>query len=369
MNVLIAADYATPASGNFIASCVDLGRALKNTGNDLFFCFPQSPNTLSENSWVNWLKREGFKVRLAPMDRTEKENFAFLKSAIETYKIDILHIHFGFFHHTVTTFANELGTKIVVHDHMDFSAEGNVLKQKIRCIFSSLVYRKNKITVVSVNPHKDRAYVFARHRYVPNGLSLVRNVSVSATREECRSEMGIAPDEKMCLFLGWDLYRKGLDVAVKAVNEIRKDNPKMLLGVVGIGSPPHQGCLNFINERTGIDPNSEWIRYLPSREDMFAYHRAVDVYLSASRAEAFSYGILEAISQNTPVAVSDIKGTSWCHIYDKAVVYSTEDAKACADAINEATALGNAPSNYKNLVDEYSIDKWCEELLRIYAEL
>lgn len=369
MKVLIAADYTTPASGNFIASCVELGRVLKNTGNDLYFIFPENCNTLSEASWVNWLKREGFEVQLVSVDTNEKQKLEFLKSVIEMYKIDILHIHFGLFHHTVTRFANELGVKILVHDHMDFSAEGNVYKEKIRCMLNSLIYRKNKITVVSVNPHKDRAYLFARHRYVPNGLSLIRNVLLSATREECRSEMGIAPDEKMCLFLGWDLYRKGLDVAVKAINEIRKEDPKVLLGVVGIGSPPHQRGLDFVSERTGLNPNSEWIRYLPSREDMFAYHRAVDVYLSASRAEAFSYGILEAISQNTPVVVSDIKGTNWCHNYEKIEIYSTEDVNACADAIKKAMTLGNTSSNYKEIVDEYSINKWCEKMLRIYAEL
>ena len=31
MNILIAADYATPQSGNFIASCVELGRILKKS--------------------------------------------------------------------------------------------------------------------------------------------------------------------------------------------------------------------------------------------------------------------------------------------------------------------------------------------------
>ena len=369
MNVLIAADYATPASGNFIASCVELGRYLKNKGDNLFFIFPENANTLSEGSWVKWLEREGFVVELTTKDKTESQKLDFLKSFIKKYNIDILHIHFGFFHHTVNSFAGELGVKILVHDHMDFSVEGSVFKQKIRCGLTSLIYRKNKITVVSVNPQKDSSYVFARHKYVPNGLSLLRNVSVSASRDECRAEIGITPDEKLCLFMGWDIYRKGLDIAVRAVNELRKDNPKILLGVVGMGSLPSSDSLKIISERTGIDPNSDWIRYLPSREDMFAYHRAADAYLSASRKEAFSYGILEAISQNVPVAVSDIKGTSWCHDYDKVVIYSTENHKDCADAINNAIALGNSPSNYRKIVDEYSVGIWCERIYKIYQEL
>ena len=370
MRILIAADYATPASGNFIASCVELGRFLRQNGDDLVFIFPENNNTLSETSWVKWLENEDFKVELINIkDKTENQQLEFLINVIKKYSIDILHIHFGFFHHIVTKFANHIGVKIIVHDHMDFSAEGNLTKQKLRAILSSLVYRKNKITVVSVNPQKDNMYFFANHKYVPNGLSMLRNVSVSASREECRAEIGLAPNDKICLFLGWDLYRKGLDVAIKAVNEIRKENPQMFLGVVGVGTPPTKLCCDFIKERTGIDPESKWIKFLPSREDMFAYHKAVDVYLSASRAEAFSYGILEAISQNTPVVVSDIKGTSWCHNYDKAVLYSTEDYKDCARAIKQALNMHNAKSNYQEITDKYNIKHWCKEIYKIYCGL
>lgn len=40
MNVLIAAHYATPQSGNFIASLFELGETLRKQGDNLFFLFP-----------------------------------------------------------------------------------------------------------------------------------------------------------------------------------------------------------------------------------------------------------------------------------------------------------------------------------------
>ena len=369
MNILLAADYATPASGNFIASCVELGRTLKKSGSSLTFVFPESKNTLCENSWVHWLKREGFPVYLISKDKTDNQIISFLQTVTEKHKIDIIHIHFGMFHHAIISHAKDLGVKVIIHDHMGFAAGINPIKQRLRCAALSAVYRKNKIGIVSVNSQKNSAYFFARHWYVPNGLSFIRNVPQSASREDMRLKLGINPDEKMCMFLGWDLHRKGIDIAVKAINEIRKNNPEMLLGVVGIGNPPDRDCLQFIRESTGIEPNSSWIRYLPSCEDMFAYHRAADVYLSASRSEAFPYGILEAISQNTPVAASDIKSTEWCHRYSKAVVYPTEDPNACADAIKQAVSMGNSPSNAEEIVETYSIEKWCTRMIRIYEQM
>lgn len=369
MNILIAADYATPASGNFVASCLELGKALKQRNDSLIFIFPEAWNTLSDNSWVHWLEREGFCVYLTKKDLPESQLLTFLKTIISENQIDILHIHFGMFHHVTVNHAKELGVKVLVHDHMDFPAGANLVKQKMRCAAQSLRYRKNGVAVASVNPQKDRSYFLAKHWYIPNGLSLMRNVEHSETREAVRNSLGICPSEKVCMFLGWDVHRKGLDIAVKAVNEIRKDDPDMILGVVGLGDPPSQERMRYIFESTGIDPDSLWIRYFPSREDMFAYHRAVDVYLSASRSEAFSYGILEAISQNTPVVVSDIKGTSWCHTYTKAVVYPTEDYKACADAIKSALCLGHSESNAAEIVKDYSIEKWCTQMIDIYKSL
>ena len=365
MNILIAADYSTPSSGNFIASLVELGRVLKKNNDNLYFIFPEAPNTLSQESWVHWLESEGFVVYLT-RHKNGDQAFDFLCDVIQKNNIDILHLHFGMFHKIALNKAKSLPAKIIIHDHMDFAVGSNYYIQWIKCALISLVYRFNKISIVSVNPQKNNSYLFARNHYLPNGISLIRNVSNSLNREDCRRELGIASDEKLCLFLGWDIYRKGLDIAIEAVNKLREKNSKVILGIVGVGEHPGQDAIDFIYNKTGIDPHIEWIRYLPSREDMFAYHRAADVYLSASRSEAFSYGILEAISQNVPVVVSDIKGTSWCKNYSKVVFYATESSQDCAEAIDKMLFLYETESNYKEIMQDYSIEKWCNDLLDIY---
>ena len=99
---------------------------------------------------------------------------------------------------------------------------------------------------------------------------------------------------------------------------------------------------------------------------MFACHRAADVYLSASRKEAFSYGILEAISQNTPIVVSDIEGTAWAHVYSNCHVYPVEDVSACAAALTRALDTGRIPSNKTEITEIYGIDRWCDRIIAIY---
>lgn len=366
MNILIAADYATPASGNFIGSFVDLGRVLKKDSHKLFFIFPESPNTLSENSWVRWLKDEGFKVYLTK-HKTGEEARTFLQQIIDKNNIDILHLHFGMFHRIILNNAKSLGVKIFVHDHMEFNPKESLVKQKIYCTLTSLKYRMNKISIVCVNERKCKSYLFAKRFFVPNGISFSRNVATFATREEMRNRLGLKDNQKLCLFLGWHLHTKGMDIAFKAVEKLSKSNPDMVLGVVGHSGNPSDERLNSIKEFTGVDPRSSFIKFLDSTDDIFAYHKAADVYLSASRTEAFPYSVLEAISQNTPLVVSDIPATVWSHSYDKAFVYPTEDYTLCAKAIEQAIKLDrNAQSNYNEFIEKYSIENWCTAIKNIY---
>lgn len=370
-NVLIMADYRTPCSGNFIASILELAETMRHLGSEVCFLFPESRNG-GGYSWSRWLEDCGFSVTLLSDQTPADQVLSVLEELVRAHNIQIIHTHFGLYVRLLLQNASKLGVKALIHDHMDFSPEGNLLKQKLRSILSSCVYRFRGVHVVSVMELKSKYYALCGKRYchyVPNGLSLRRNAPADVSREARRREWGIPDQDKVCLFLGWDKYRKGMDIAVKAVAEVRKTDPTLHLGIIGVGSPPWQSTVDWILDKTGVDTSCGWLHFLPSYEDMFACHRAADVYISASRKEAFSYGLLEAISQNTPVVVSDIEGTQWAGAYTKAVMYPVEDVSACAEAIRSALPMGGEPSNYDEITERYSIDLWCKRIMDIYASM
>lgn len=366
MNILIAADFSTPASGNFIGSLVDLGRGLKKDKHNLYFIFPEAPNTVSEYSWVHWLENEGFKVFLTKY-KDGDEALAFLKGVIDENNIDILHLHFGMYHRIVLNHAKSLGVKIFVHDRMEFNPKVNLIKQKAYCAITSLRYKINNISVICVSESKCNSYTFAKRFFIPNGISFSRNVSNFTTREEMRNKLGLKDNQKLCLFLGWHLHTKGMDIAFKAIEKLSETNPNIVIGVVGHSDNPSNDSLNSIKKFTGVDPHSPFIKFFKSTNDILTYHKAADVYLSASRTESFSCGVLEAISQNTPLVVSDIPGTAWAHSYNKAFIYPTEDYISCAKAIEQAIQLDrHAPSNSSDFIEKYSIENWCTAIKNIY---
>lgn len=370
MNIMIAADYTAPKSGNFIASIIALGRRLRNAGEYVLFVFPE------EKKWIQWLIEEKFDVETlnrtnALVGGTVDNRFDILKKIIKKYDIELIHSHFGLFHHELVFQRDKLGDiKILIHDHMGFGLSPNMTIQYLELMAYSVLYRLKHINVIAVMEKKKNAYVFLKNKwFVPNGLSLERYIEHPMTREECRNKLGLKGNEKCVFLLGWDLKRKGLDIALKAVQKCREMDDTICFGIIGVGMDPSDEVKAFIIRETGMDPSESWIHFFDSYEDMFAVHRAVDVYLSASRKEAFSYGLLESISQNTPVVVSDIPGTKWAEIYDNSYFYPVEDVEACAKAIMAALNTGRKVTNSIDIVDKYGIERWCDRIIQIYRSL
>lgn len=368
--ILVAADYNAPQSGNFIASLLDLAEAVKEQGGQTVFLFPKQKG---DCRWVDWIKEREFPVYFLENEKTPAEKIAAVKDLIARYHVRIIHLHFGYLESLLLPVHESLGVELVIHDHFDFVSNLSQLRQRLSTMRKAALYRRYHAYCISVMEKKNGWYWLSgkkRHSFIINGLSLQRAEQDPLSVEERRREIGLRDGEKLALFLGWDLLRKGLDVAVKAVEIYRKTDPSLKIGVIGAGSDgkPSQRTEAFLRER-GVDPYSDAIIYMHSYEDIFALNRAVDCYISSSRAEAFSYGILEAISQNTPVVVSDITGTRWCWGYDNCFHYPVENPAACAEALRMALAQGRAPSNSEEYVRKFGNEVWTKKVLAVYRQV
>ena len=365
MNILIAAEYRAPFGGNFIGSLLDLAAAIKARGDSVVFLFPKLSE--GERPWCEWIRKNGYEVLFADLSTSEEEQLRFLKSVLDEKQIDLMHLHFEIYSHLIRKYAKDLKpTRILIHDHMDYATGRSETKQRLRLNALSVAYAFRGYGLITVMKKKLNAYAFMPKKcFVPNGVSMIRNVEFFSSRSATRTQLGIKDDERLAILFGWDMKRKGVDVAAQAIALLRQRGHKVLLGLIGGNAEKYR---SFIGQY-GVDPNSDWIRFIDSREDIYSLHRAADVLLSASRNEGFSYAILEAISQNTPVAVSDIPGTRWAEQYDKCVIYPVESSEACADAILQAIQFGDAPSNAEKIIEEYSIEKWCSRVLEIYDRM
>jgi glycosyltransferase involved in cell wall biosynthesis len=87
-------------------------------------------------------------------------------------------------------------------------------------------------------------------------------------------------------------YRKGLDVALEAVAQARRDVPGLRLRVVGV--PAGRAA-------AGVD----WLGVLPPAAMAEVYHDA-DLLLFPTRYDSFGLVVIEAMAAGLPVIVSDV---------------------------------------------------------------
>lgn len=373
MNILISADYGSQTSGNFIASLIELGKYAEENGNRVVYVFPKPFNNKTY-PWLSWLDSFGFDSILIDYYNTSSDQIlGQLQDIVLKYSIDLIHTHFSMFRDILIKNRHQFKKiKIIVHDHMDFNAYQSDKIQRIKFAVLSLFYRILNINVITVMEFKKNTYVFLKGKrwHIPNGISFKRNVIQSESREECRKRLEIQDNEILCLVLGWDAKRKGIDIAMRSVVEFQQD-PKqhLVLGVVGFSAKPTEHQIASLQQLSGTDVTDSHIRFLDNYEDMYAYHRASDIYLSSSRKEAFSYGLLEAISQNKPIVVSDISGTAWSQEYTNCFVYPVEDAEACAKALYKAYTESKPETNAQELLEKYDIHKWCEKVYDVYKKV
>lgn len=363
-------DFCATCSGNFINSLLALAKSIKNEQGNIVFLFPLKEDN-TECNWTEYIRNHGYTVimydRSASNDILTKQLF----DIIDKYNIKLIHSHFSCMD-TILKWNLELHKKvrILYHDHMDYVAEQPIKPQLKQQRKTAKRYREYELGVISVMKKKHRRYFGVPNRwYIPNGITYTRNVDYSMTREEYRNLLGLKSDEKLCLFLGWDIYRKGLDIAIKSVQKARSQGHNISLGIIGFGENPSKEQLDKIQSIIGFSPLMDGVRFLPSCEDMYALHRASDVFLSASRTEAFAYAILEAISQNVPIVASDISGTKWCLKYSKSFKFPSEDVDKCAELIIKASEIRDKPSNKDKLTKKFNIDIWCKRVINVYNKM
>jgi starch synthase len=130
-------------------------------------------------------------------------------------------------------------------------------------------------------------------------------------REESRRSLGFPLQSRIVIYHGRiDIYRKGLDLLLRAWEQIRDqaDRQDLLLLIIGSG----QDAAEFRQQLDALAlPSIRWIdRYELDRTIMRRYLSAADLYVLPSRNEGFPVAPLEAMACGLPVVGSDIPAMS-----------------------------------------------------------
>jgi UDP-glucose:(heptosyl)LPS alpha-1,3-glucosyltransferase len=199
-----------------------------------------------------------------------------------------------------------------------------------------------------------------RHYSVPadkieviyNGVDASEFKPSDEARRLIRNQIGADEADYLLLFCGSGFKRKGLEIAIRAVDRV----PSARLIVVGEGrAPAHPRVLR-----------------LGRRTDVAHLYAASDALLLPTLYDPFPNVTLEAMATGIPVIVSRVAGVSEIIDGDSLVVEDATDVEALAAAVVRLedpavrVPMGRA-ARQKAL--QYSVDRVVEETMRVYEHV
>lgn len=154
--------------------------------------------------------------------------------------------------------------------------------------------------------------------YIPQGVDVLRFTPLSGAkeREALKDRLGLSRCERIVVFVGAVVERKGVDLLIEAWSRVQREFPGAQLVLVG----QHEFDANDVNMRRlngFVDAvtrriETEGLRVLLAgrRSNVEEYLQVADLFVLPSRKEGFGNVILEAMACALPVVVTEMDGVA-----------------------------------------------------------
>lgn len=354
MKVLQVCAYAAPYEGNFMKSLYALEDEMKKKGIEVIYAFPYTAaqinwnRKLAENHLVYYLPLE--KARIRP---------ATYKMMRQIYKsnpdIIIAHSHFELYDVPTARTAPK-SVKVFWHLHDPIGGIESKREKAIHKLqygfFSQRatllsVSKKHMEYVIKLGFNKKKAF------WVPNGIDLSRILPVPP----------VGNKEYDFLIFGWDYYRKGIDLCIKAAQKI---NASFKIAVVCNGNAEKEIVDNF-----GQIP--DFITILKPVTDINQLYRNARCFLHISRSEGLSYALLEAAYAGLPVICSDIEENRFASALPCVRMVKNENVEDISAAMKNFLINNNTCDEEcfhrvrRKIEEQYSLKCWVKNMMRCYG--
>jgi glycosyltransferase involved in cell wall biosynthesis len=151
-----------------------------------------------------------------------------------------------------------------------------------------------------------------RHEHLdPTRMRVIRNGVVipppmpPAERAAIRAKWGFGPDELVVGSVANQTPRKGLELLIRAVGDLRPGLPELRLALVGDG--PHRPVLEALVTELGL---AEVVRFHGRDPDARRLYGAFDLYAHASESEGSPNAVIEAAAAALPIVATRAGGTA-----------------------------------------------------------
>lgn len=301
--------------------------------------------------------------------RETLESLRFLDRVIENEAVDIVHAHMAdaAFIGWLAARRHRLPLAITHHGHDILpGCGGGLLCRAAYSILLALAAhhaRWNVAVAPAVSKVLQRRLALPRRRIrvIANGVPIPQPANASRPRHGRGMRI---------VSVGRLVKLKGQEQLIDAAAELARDDPALRVFIVGDG--PEREALSRRAASLGL---KEHVAFTGAVDDVSAYLRDADVFVSASQREGMPLCVLEAMAWEVPVVASDIAGHRGVIRHgETGLLFSPGDVAALARAVKET---GEQPAltrqrvrRARRLVEEhYSIEAAVRDYAQMYASM
>jgi len=328
--------------------------------------------------------------RIPIKKNSKKWNLIFsIKAIYCMYKIrnsfDIIHLQglwdvYGIF----TIFSKLFRKKVVLHmtllgndDPIAITKSYKFMQIRFKLI--SYINAFISISTPMSDSYRKTILPIDRLHQIPQGVDTKSFLPVSSQEEKnnIKSSLRLPMDEKLVIFVGTIMERKGVDILLEAwkmVNEKINSAHLLLVGPDTFDgfdtevAPLVEFCNNMKNIVSQQHMN---VTFIGRSNDVPLYLKASDLFVLPSRKEGFGNVVIEAMSAGLPVIISEMDGIAYDLIINGKQGYIVKSIDELANRIiflleNEDISKSMGISARERALTKFEIGNICNEYIKVY---
>ncbi|WP_226643221.1 glycosyltransferase [Mesobacillus subterraneus] len=281
-------------------------------------------------------------INILTFEQSSRYDFSVIKkliSFIKKEKIDIIHTHgaranlYGYFLNKLT----DVKWVITVHSDPRNDFLGRGIKGKMFTSLNLAVLRNADHFFAISTRFKDmvEGYGVSSQKIttIYNGVDF--NEDSISSRKVSRADMKLLQNDFVLLMVARFDPVKRHDIALEAVEQVRRDYPNVKLLLLGDGQTKPE--IEKLVKSKDMDKNVIFLGY---KENVRDFYRLADITLLTSRTESFPLVLLESARENVPVITTDVGGVHEMIPDSKmGFIVPVDDEDSIANAIFKAIKL------------------------------
>jgi len=212
---------------------------------------------------------------------------------------------------------------------------------------------------------KERIFIYPFSSIHEN--EIIPEVIGKKEKENLRNKLGMKED-KIILFVGQIIHRKGIDVLLKASVKLPKH-----YGFYIVGGTPKKEYLE-LKEKLKLKDNIHFIKF-KTKKELKDYYKASDLFVLPTREDIWGLVVNEAMAYGLPVVTTNkcIAGLELIKDYENGFIIPSENWITLAEKIN--LILENKDLYLKMSVNslkkikEYTIENMAKKHFEIFQEI